>query len=112
MLDLKTIGYAGKILRVNLSDGDLQIENLEEFVVKKWVGGVGLGAKYLYDEVPTGVEWSEEREAELIGQTVQPDDSHVAGAIQKITVTERNHERQARKKYKRISNFFNLYKSI
>ncbi len=36
-------------------------EKLDEGILKKWVGGVGLAAKYLYDEVPPGVEWSDPR---------------------------------------------------
>jgi len=52
-------GYAGKILRVNLSEGRTCSEDLDEATLRKWVGGVGLGAKYLYDEVPPGVEWAD-----------------------------------------------------
>ena len=52
-------GYAGKILRVDLSRGRLQCEPLDRATLEKWVGGVGLGAKVLYDEVPPGVEWSD-----------------------------------------------------
>ncbi len=35
------------------------MEDLDNAVLKKWVGGVGLGAKVLYDEVPPGLEWSD-----------------------------------------------------
>jgi len=59
MIDLTKIGFAGKILRVNLSEEKTGTESLEEATVRKWVGGVGLGAKYLYDEVPPEVEWSD-----------------------------------------------------
>ncbi len=52
-------GYAGKILRVDLSVGHAYSEPLDEATLRKWVGGVGLGAKYLYDEVPPGVEWAQ-----------------------------------------------------
>lgn len=52
-------GYTGRILRIDLSEGRIWTEDLDEAILKKWVGGVGLGAKYLYDEVPTGVEWSD-----------------------------------------------------
>lgn len=51
-------GYVGKILRVDLSEGKMWTEDLDEDTLRKWVGGVGLGAKCLYDEVPQGVEWS------------------------------------------------------
>jgi aldehyde:ferredoxin oxidoreductase len=52
-------GYVGKILRVDLSAGKTCSEDLDEATLIKWVGGVGLGAKYLYDEVPPGVEWAD-----------------------------------------------------
>ncbi len=52
-------GYTGKILRVDLSKGTVSIEELDQAFIEKWVGGVGFGAKYLYDEVPPGVEWSD-----------------------------------------------------
>ena len=59
MADLNIPGYIGKILRVDLSKKKTWEENLDEGILKKWVGGVGLGTKYLYDEVPPGVEWSD-----------------------------------------------------
>ncbi len=59
MTDLTTMGYAGKILRVDLSSGKTWTEDLDEPTIMKWVGGVGLGVKYLYEEVPPGVEWDD-----------------------------------------------------
>jgi len=50
-------GYAGKILRVDLTNERITEEILSEAELKKWVGGTGFGAKYLYDEVPPGVQW-------------------------------------------------------
>ncbi|HOE17749.1 MAG TPA: aldehyde ferredoxin oxidoreductase C-terminal domain-containing protein [Syntrophorhabdaceae bacterium] len=52
-------GYLGKILRVDLSKGSTSVEELDRSFIEKWVGGVGFGAKFLYDEVPPGVEWSD-----------------------------------------------------
>ena len=52
-------GYVGKALRVDLSTGKVSVEELESSFIEKWVGGVGFGAKYLYDEVPPGVGWSD-----------------------------------------------------
>jgi len=52
-------GYTGKILRVDLSTGKQWIEYLDDRTLRKWVGGVGLGAKYLYEEVAPGIEWSD-----------------------------------------------------
>ncbi|MCK4789681.1 MAG: hypothetical protein KAV87_38425, partial [Desulfobacteraceae bacterium] len=52
-------GYLGKILRVDLSKGSTAVEELDQSFIEKWVGGVGFGARYLYEEVPAGVEWSD-----------------------------------------------------
>ncbi len=72
-------GYVGKILRVDLSNGKIRTEDLQESMVKKWVGGVGFGVKYLYDEVPPGVEWSDP-ENRLILTTGPLAGSGVSGA--------------------------------
>ena len=52
-------GYAGKILRVDLTNERITEEVLDEATLRKWVGGVGFGAKVLYDEVPPGVQWND-----------------------------------------------------
>jgi aldehyde:ferredoxin oxidoreductase len=52
-------GYAGKMLRVDLSEGTTSTEELDRSFVEKWVGGIGFGTKYLYEEVPAGVGWSD-----------------------------------------------------
>ena len=58
-MNTKTIfGYMGKILRVNLSERKTWIEELDEAAYRKYVGGVTLGSKYLYEEVSPDVEWS------------------------------------------------------
>ena len=56
---MKNGGYLGKVLRVDLSIGQMHVEELSNAFVEKWVGGVGFGARYLYEEVPAGVEWSD-----------------------------------------------------
>ena len=43
-------GYHGKLLRVDLSSRKIEIEGLDESAIKKYIGGVGLGAKILYEE--------------------------------------------------------------
>ncbi len=52
-------GYEGKILRVDLTNKQVTAEELDETTLRKYVGGTGLGIKYLYEEVPSGVEWSD-----------------------------------------------------
>jgi aldehyde:ferredoxin oxidoreductase len=49
-------GYAGKLLRVNLTNGSTATEELREDAAKLFIGGRGLGAKYLFDEVPAGAD--------------------------------------------------------
>lgn len=49
-------GYTGNILRVNLSNKHVSIEPLREDAAKSFIGGRGLGAKFLFDEVPAGID--------------------------------------------------------
>jgi aldehyde:ferredoxin oxidoreductase len=51
-------GYMGKILRVDLSTEHISEESPDEATFRGYIGGTGLGVKYLYEEVPPGVEWS------------------------------------------------------
>lgn len=44
-------GYIGKILRVDLSRGELRDDPLNEEYVRAFVGGSGLAARYVYDVV-------------------------------------------------------------
>lgn len=59
MVEKQTYGYAGKILRVDLANESVAEEKLDEATLRKYIGGTCLGVKYLYDEVPPGVEWSD-----------------------------------------------------
>ena len=45
-------GYMGKMLFVNLSDGNIEARPLSEDLARNFMGGPGLGAKILYDEMP------------------------------------------------------------
>jgi len=45
-------GYAGQILRVDLSNQNLSREVLDPMLLKTYIGEAGLGAKILFDEVP------------------------------------------------------------
>jgi aldehyde:ferredoxin oxidoreductase len=46
-------GWAGKVLRVNLSSGRISTEDTVE-KYKDYLGGTGIGYKVIWDEVPTG----------------------------------------------------------
>ncbi|MEM2211367.1 MAG: aldehyde ferredoxin oxidoreductase C-terminal domain-containing protein [Nitrososphaerales archaeon] len=52
-------GYQGKILRVNLTTQQINTFNLNDDDIKKFVGGTGFGAKILYEEVPSEVQWND-----------------------------------------------------
>jgi aldehyde:ferredoxin oxidoreductase len=49
-------GLTGKILRVDLSEGKLGAEDIPEDWARKYLGGAGLATRYLYDEVPKGID--------------------------------------------------------
>jgi len=80
--------YAGRIIRVDLSTGTITREKVPEDVVLKFIGGEGLAAKILYDEVPpeTGAFHPENRviiSNGLMSGTLAP-------ASSRITLTTRS----------------------
>ena len=49
-------GYTGKILRVDLTTGDLSVETPSEETYRRYVGGSAMAAQYLLRELPAGVD--------------------------------------------------------
>jgi aldehyde:ferredoxin oxidoreductase len=49
-------GYAGKILRVDLSNGTFEVTEPDEQFYRKYVGGACLGAYYLLKEMGAGID--------------------------------------------------------
>ena len=49
-------GWMGKFLRVNLTKSKITIEDLDSKIAKDFIGGRGLGVKYLYDEIDPKVD--------------------------------------------------------
>lgn len=49
-------GYAGKVLRINVSDGSYRIEHLDMKLARQYIGGRGFNAVRLYKEVPAGTD--------------------------------------------------------
>lgn len=63
----QTPGYTGKLLRVNLTNGQSVTDMLESEFLRKYIGGATLGIKYLYDEVPPGIGWSDPENRLFLG---------------------------------------------
>jgi aldehyde:ferredoxin oxidoreductase len=51
-----TDGWTGKRLRVNLSDGAVTVEEIDESYRKKWLGGRGFNSELLYREVGPDID--------------------------------------------------------
>jgi aldehyde:ferredoxin oxidoreductase len=49
-------GYMGKLLFVNLSNGEIKEEKPEESLYRNYLGGYGLGVKILYSRQKAGVD--------------------------------------------------------
>ncbi|WP_026476909.1 aldehyde ferredoxin oxidoreductase family protein [Alkaliphilus transvaalensis] len=49
-------GYTGKVLRINLKENTIQTEALNMDLAKKYIGGRGLGEKYLMDEIDPKID--------------------------------------------------------
>ncbi len=49
-------GYMGTILNVDLSNGELTEEPLDEMLCRQYMGGYGVGARLLYDRIPAGAD--------------------------------------------------------
>lgn len=52
-------GYAGRLLRIDLSSGTTSVEPIKEDILKSFIGGTGLAAKFLCDEVQAGTHWDD-----------------------------------------------------
>ena len=48
--------FMGNILRVNLTTGEILVEELRWDWVEHFIGGAGLATRYLYDELPQGAD--------------------------------------------------------
>ena len=52
----KTFGYAGKILRINLTRKEVKTQPTEKDLMLNFLGGRGFNAKRLYDEVGRDIQ--------------------------------------------------------
>jgi aldehyde:ferredoxin oxidoreductase len=53
-MKMKYKGYKGQLLVVDLSSGTIKKRGLDEAILEKYIGGRGLAAKILYDEIKAG----------------------------------------------------------
>ncbi|MCW4038559.1 MAG: hypothetical protein NWF13_07495 [Candidatus Bathyarchaeota archaeon] len=51
-------GYAGKLLSVDMTNATLSDLRFDEDTLRAYVGGTGIGAKILYDDVSPSITWS------------------------------------------------------
>jgi len=49
-------GYVGKLLFVDLTEGTIREEELDEELARNFIGGYGIGARILYDMIPAGAD--------------------------------------------------------
>jgi aldehyde:ferredoxin oxidoreductase len=49
-------GWTGKLLRVNLTTGDSRVEDIPQGWLRDYVGGRGVGDRFLWEELDPGVE--------------------------------------------------------
>lgn len=52
----KSIGYAGQILEVDLSEQHLGVRDLPDDMCRGYLGGIGFNARIVYDQVPAGTD--------------------------------------------------------
>ena len=57
----KLKGYAGRFLDVDLTNGAMSDRVFDEETLRLYLGGTGIGAKLLYEEVPRDAGWSDPR---------------------------------------------------
>ncbi len=55
----RAAGYMGKLLRVDLTTKKATEVVPDEPTLRQYLGGTGIGIKYLYEEVPPNIQWNE-----------------------------------------------------
>ena len=55
-IDLSRGGYTGRILRIDLTRGTFDEERMDPSILRRFIGGVGLGIKLLYGGAARGVD--------------------------------------------------------
>jgi len=84
-------GYNGKILRIDLTTGTIDHQSLEESIVRKFIGGVGLAAKIIWDETTVDTDpFSPENElvfmtGPLTGTAMPKSSRYIVAGISPLT---------------------------
>ena len=84
-------GYNGKILRLDLTTGSIDYEHPDEPTARKYIGGVGLAAKILWDETtPATAPLSPENElvfmtGPLTGSILPKSSRYIVAGISPLT---------------------------
>lgn len=63
-------GSTGKVLRVDMTQGKLWDETLDEATLRRYLGGTGLGTKYLTEEVDPKTDWSDPKNIFFLGSGI------------------------------------------
>ncbi len=88
MISPKLYGYAGSVLRLDLTSGGITREVLDEAILRKYVGCWGLSLRYLYDLLPPGYT-ATDPENPLVFMTGPLTGLHLPGATN-ITLATKN----------------------
>jgi len=56
---MSSYGYSGSVLKIDLSHQAVSTEETDPKMIDQYMGGAGFGAKYLNDENPDGIHWSD-----------------------------------------------------
>src|SRR3990172_6846618 len=60
-------GYAGRVLYVDLSSGDVRVEPLDLDMATEFIGGMGINCRFAYDLIKPGVDPLSPESAIIIG---------------------------------------------
>jgi aldehyde:ferredoxin oxidoreductase len=79
--------YTAKVLRINLLNNQIHDEEIDDSILRKYIGGLGVGAKFLYDEVRPEAEWDDPENLIIFG-TGPLNGTRVAGSGAFCVVTK------------------------
>ncbi len=80
-------GYAGKILRIDLSERTTRVENVDDLTLRRYLGGGLLGAYFLLKETPAGLSPFDPR-SPLMFFTSAMNGSALSGANRYVAVAK------------------------